>query len=48
MSSPPNQLPLARELVSRLGADNFRYVYTDEQDADHAALKFDLASDVSM
>ena len=25
-----HQLPLARELVARLGADNFRYVYTDD------------------
>ena len=42
----PHQLPLAHELVSLLGADNFRYIYTDDQDSDHASLKFDLASDV--
>lgn len=27
-SISPHQLPLARELVKRLGADNYRYVYT--------------------
>ena len=26
----PHQLPLAREIVSRLGADNYRYIYTDQ------------------
>lgn len=27
-SVSPHQLPLARELINRLGAENYRYVYT--------------------
>lgn len=34
----PHQLPLARELVKLLGADNFRYVYRDDDLGDRVGL----------
>ena len=41
----PHQLPLARELVKRLGADNFRYVYRDKSQADRANLGWKMDED---
>lgn len=38
----PHQLPLARELLHRLGADNFRYVYRDANQADRAQLGWNM------
>ena len=40
----PHQLPLARELLRRLGGDNFRYVYRDADQADRASLGWGMGS----
>ena len=37
-SISPHQLPLARELVGQLGAENYRYVYTTEPLADRVGM----------
>lgn len=37
-SVSPHQLPLAREVVRFVGADNFKYVYRDEQTAERIRL----------
>ena len=41
----PHQLPLARAIVDKIGASEFRYIYTETQDADHACLNFKLANE---
>ncbi len=38
----PHQLPLARELLRRLGLDNFRYVYRDADQAERAELGWNM------
>lgn len=38
----PHQLPLARELLQRLGMDDFRYVYRDADQAGRAALGWQM------
>ena len=40
----PHQLPLARELLRRLGVDNFRYVYRDADQAERASLGWGMGS----
>ena len=37
-SVSPHQLPLARELIRRLGVENYRYVYANEQTAERKQL----------
>ena len=39
----PHQLPLARELLRRLGVDNFRFVYRDADQSDRAAMGWKMA-----
>ena len=39
----PHRLPLARELVHRLGVDNFRYVYRDADQSARAAMGWNMA-----
>lgn len=34
----PHQLPLAREIAKLVGEDNFRYIYTQDDDKDHSDL----------
>ncbi len=41
----PHQVPLAREVVKRVGADNFRYVYHDAVQEDRAALGWQMSGD---
>jgi len=44
-SISPHQLPLARELVQRLGPDNYRYVYTTPQTAERKNLGWNLSDE---
>ena len=39
----PHQLPLAREMVSRLGAENYRYIYTDKLTPERVNLGWDVS-----
>ena len=43
----PHQVPLAREVVRRVGADNFRYVYRDVVQEDRAALGWQMTGDAN-
>lgn len=40
----PHQIPLARELLARLGIDNFRYVYRDADQAGRAAMGWNMGA----
>jgi len=41
----PHQVPFAREMVKRLGADNVRYVYRDKAQADRIKLGWDMSGE---
>ncbi len=41
----PHQVPLAKEVVKRVGADNVRYVYRDAVQEDRAALGWQMKGD---
>lgn len=41
----PHQVPLAREVVKRVGMDNFRYVYRDAVQEDRASLGWQMSGD---
>ncbi len=41
----PHQVPLAREVVKRVGMDNFRYVYRDAVQEERAALGWQMSGD---
>ena len=41
----PHQVPLAREIVKRVGADHFRYIYRDAVQKDRAALGWQMTGD---
>ena len=38
----PHQLPLSREIVARVGEENFRYIYTEKTDKAHGGLGWKL------
>ena len=41
----PHQVPLAREVVKRVGMDNFRYVYRDTVQEDRVSLGWQMSGD---